>query len=112
MFNASYIFQTIDGSSSSKMCQQQLQEQQHNINTISASPGGSFSGVAATTTANTTSCLSPHKITVKPKPTKRHVNNNQTNYSPMPSCSFNSPKNPNELLPFQPTGELLCYIIL
>ena len=102
----------IDGSSSSKMCQQQSQQQQqNNSNKTSANattPGGSFSDVAANTTANTTNCSSPREVTVKPKPIKRHVDN-QTNYPPMPSYSFNSPKNPNGLLPFQPTGELLFF---
>lgn len=55
---------------------------------------------------------STRDVTFKPTPIKaqRHVENPIMNYPQIPMYSFNSPKNPSGVSPFQPTGELCwCY---
>lgn len=45
-------------------------------------------------------------VTCKPKPIKahRHTDNAILSYQQIPIYSFNSPKNPTGISPFQPTG--------
>lgn len=50
------------------------------------------------------------EITFKPKPIKAHrpnMESNMLNYQQMSMYSYNSPKNPIGVTPFQPTGEQL-----
>lgn len=56
---------------------------------------------------------SARDFTCKPKPIKargQNIDNTLSTYKQIPMYSFNSPKNPTGILPFQPTGEYLIFI--
>ena len=56
----------------------------------------------------TAASLAERDITFKPKPIKAHrpnMENNMLNYQQISMYSYNSPKNPIGVTPFQPTGE-------
>lgn len=56
---------------------------------------------------------SARDFTCKPKPIKargQNIDNTLSSYKQIPMYSFNSPKNPTGILPFQPTGEYLIFI--
>lgn len=65
------------------------------------------------TTTGSMSNNSVRDVTFKPKPIKaqRHVHEHPNmNYQPSHMIAF-SPKNPQGLVPFQPTGKQLLYMI-
>lgn len=68
-------------------------------NNVITSSNSSSSGGGGTVVAR--------DVTFKPKPIKaqRHVENT-IHYTQHPSYAFNSPKNPQGLSPFQPTGNI------
>lgn len=83
---------------------------------LSASPTSSSYATKTNNVINSSSSSSAgnvvmsRDVTFKPKPIKaqRHVENT-IHYTQHPSYAFNSPKNPQGLSPFQPTGYYLQY---